>query len=334
MAQPQNLTVYGITNPLQSVFPSPIKAKRAPNPSDIGYQLGQVWIYVTNGSVYMLLSVIENIANWVSFSGGAGSFSSLTVNPGQLTVTAGNLILNTGSIGVVTGSIVAGNTVQANYIIGLNQVEAASGANFVALNGGAQFNNLNNDATGPLVVFFKYRESNPNGVPAIGDSLGSIQFECNYLFSGSVVGASITSAKTGNSGDGNIYPLANLSFNTNDGTNQTVTRMQVNAAGNVIIGIPDSGVSLTTEAGITASNGNIVSTLGAITGVIVAATGDLGGGVASTTILSNATVAATGSGAGFKVLPGSGAGTTASAGFIKMYVGTTPVYVPYWTQTT
>jgi hypothetical protein len=29
-----------------------------------------------------------------------------------------------------------------------------------------------------------------------------------------------------------------------------------------------------------------------------------------------------------------GAGTTASAGFLKLYQGVTPIFVPYWTQTT
>ncbi len=82
-----------------------------------------------------------------------------------------------------------------------------------------------------------------------------------------------------------------------------------------------------TAGGVTATTGNITATAGkVIAGTIVAAAGSVAG-TAGQTSLTNATTAAT---TGVNTLVGV-AGSKVNAGYLTFYVGTTPVYVPYFT---
>lgn len=108
---------YALNQPLNLDAPYPIISKRAPTTADKA-PIGQTWIFTTNNAVYFLTSIVNNSANWESVSGGAGSFTALTVNPGPtnligaLTVSAdGNQVHiaddlddNTVVIGSITGA--------------------------------------------------------------------------------------------------------------------------------------------------------------------------------------------------------------------------------------
>ncbi len=111
--------------------------------------------------------------------------------------------------------------------------------------------------------------------------------------------------------------------------------------------------TLTTSAGITATTGNIVASAGnltatlgniaasagsvtaatSVTGATLYASGDLGGVVAQNA-LSNVSVAVAGGSGVFSITSTTGAGAGTNAGFIKMYVGATAVFIPYYTATT
>ena len=105
-----------------------------------------------------------------------------------------------------------------------------------------------------------------------------------------------------------------------------------NATGNTAI----TG-TLTTSAGITATTGNIVATAGnistaataKITGGTLYASGDAGG-VVGTTGLSNVANASQSSGA-LTILSTTASNGT-NAGFLKMYLGSVTIFVPYWTN--
>ncbi len=107
-----------------------------------------------------------------------------------------------------------------------------------------------------------------------------------------------------------------------------------NATGNTAVtGALGATTTLTAGTGITSTTGNIIATLGDVRGVGAVATGD-NTGVAATTSLTNVNAPVTsGSGTGFVVTPITGTATTASTGFIKLYLGTTPIFVPYWLAT-
>jgi hypothetical protein len=122
-------------------------------------------------------------------------------------------------------------------------------------------------------------------------------------------GAGVTSIGVG--GTGAVH-IGNSTGNTNIAAgNFTVT------SGNV--SVPAGSVSA--GLSITATN--------ALTGGTVYASGDLGG-VASQNSLTN--VVATAAGGGTVTFAANGAGNITQTGWMKMYVGTTAVYIPYFSS--
>jgi len=107
--QPINLVAYGLTNALQNVFPFPIVSLRIPTTADKA-QIGTLWVYKTGNAVYVLTSIVNNLANWVllEVGGGAGVFASLAVTPGPISLT-GTTTINTA--GAATTSIGTGERV-------------------------------------------------------------------------------------------------------------------------------------------------------------------------------------------------------------------------------
>jgi len=112
--------------PLSLIFPPPIVSKtRAPTVNDIGYQLGQIWVYRGN-SIYILENVAAGIATWINVSGGSGTFSSLTVTPGPSTLTGAFTVNSAGNpVNIATDSVASTTT-----------IGNATGASSVVINGG------------------------------------------------------------------------------------------------------------------------------------------------------------------------------------------------------
>lgn len=110
---------YGLSDSLLNVFPVPIVSKRDPTIADKA-QLGTVWVNKITDNAFILTSVVSNEATWVGIAGGAGTFTSLTVSPGDATITNGNLAVTlgditagAGNITATTGDVSAGGTVTA-----------------------------------------------------------------------------------------------------------------------------------------------------------------------------------------------------------------------------
>lgn len=132
---------------------------------------------------------------------------------------------------------------------------------------------------------------------------------------------SVSAATTVTAGTGIIATTGNIAASAGN----------VSASGTVTAG---TGINSST-GNIVASTGNIISSLGSITaattvsGAGVVATGDTGG-FATFTTLSNATN--TTQSTGTLAIKSTTANPGNNAGFIKMYVGVTTVYVPYFTN--
>ncbi len=105
-------TAYGLSQALINVFPTPIVSTRDPQASDRA-QLGTIWVNKTTNDGFVLTSVVAGASTWIVIGGGTGTFSSLTVNPGNITATAGNIIASAGNIQATAGSVSAGTTVTA-----------------------------------------------------------------------------------------------------------------------------------------------------------------------------------------------------------------------------
>src|SRR5579859_3068844 len=116
-------TAYGLSQALINVFPVPIVSPAAnPTTSNLA-QIGTIWINKSANAAFILTSIVSNSANWINLVGGAGVFTSLTVNPGPTNlstvgngaVTIGNssntqaITINSGTGGVAVNA--DGNTI-------------------------------------------------------------------------------------------------------------------------------------------------------------------------------------------------------------------------------
>jgi hypothetical protein len=254
--QPINLVDYGLTNALQTVFPAPIVSLRAPTTADKA-QIGSLWVFKTNNAVYVITSVVNNLANWVllEVGGGAGVFASLTVTPGPISLTGTTTIntagaaattIGTGGTGVVLIGNATGGTAVTGTLTVSGQINTIDGNVFVANDAAA--------ATPPLIETLKSRAG---GVITTGDGLGQFAFG-GYDGTQYTEGALISSTSSGTIG--NTRVAGNLQFFTHPdapAANPTL-RMTISSVGNIVVAAPDAGVGLTVVAGgITATAGDV-----------------------------------------------------------------------------
>lgn len=118
-----NQVSYGFTQSLIAEFPLPIIAVRAPGAGDKA-QLGTEWINKTTNMVYVLTSIVGNVATWVTAggAGGAGVFASLEATNGNITADLGNIVATVGNITTTAGDINSGNDITA-----ANNITATAG---------------------------------------------------------------------------------------------------------------------------------------------------------------------------------------------------------------
>lgn len=108
---------YGLGDNLIKLAPTPIIAQRAPTTNDFA-PLGTTWVDVGAQSVYVLASVTSNSANWTtSPASGVGTFTSVTVNPGDVDITAGDLNLTAGNLTVSAGNVNIANDLTVGGVI-------------------------------------------------------------------------------------------------------------------------------------------------------------------------------------------------------------------------
>jgi hypothetical protein len=128
MAQYISKVGYGLSEALPVLAPFPVRANRAPTTADKGYAIGTLWVYSAATDAYILMSVVNNLANWelLTSGGGAGIFSSLLVTPGPITLTgvfnlntSGANAINIGT-GTYSGTISIGNAAGTVGIEGAN----------------------------------------------------------------------------------------------------------------------------------------------------------------------------------------------------------------------
>ena len=124
---------YSLSQPTTNMAPFPIVAKRAPLSSDVGYALGQLWIY--NSTAYVLVAVVSKLATWnlLESSGGAGVFTTVVASS---TITAGTGITSTtGNIVATAGAVTAGTSMSATTTITAGTGITATTGNITATNG-------------------------------------------------------------------------------------------------------------------------------------------------------------------------------------------------------
>jgi hypothetical protein len=149
--QPKN-TVYGLSQAILAATPAPIVSKRNPAANDYA-AVGTIWCNITNNNVYILASIVANVATWIQVQaeGGGGVFASLVVDPGP-TILNGNTTMT-------------GGTISATGTINLN----AAGAGVTAIGTGTGAVNIGN-ATGALTIS---AVTNINTTTALATNIGA-----------------------------------------------------------------------------------------------------------------------------------------------------------------
>ena len=326
-----------------------------PTPQDWqNFNLGAFWVNYTPTiddptapKLWVLLSLANNQALWVLISGsGSGAMIGLTGDTGIALPTAGFIKIQGTANQIVTHATSSPGNVNVAFtpsIIVLNNITAANGnvlafgnviANGTGIAAGVmEALDVTTAATGATVNLFK---THGGAIVHAGENLGQVQWDgldgTNF-----VMGAMIQATVVGTPGVNRVG--TDLKFYTHPdstagGTNATL-RMTIASTGKVTIAAPDTGstggalvVNPTPDGiAIIAPTGNIQATAGGIGGATVYASGDLASAV-SLTAMTN--VVNTTQSTGALSILSTTANPGNNTGFLKFYVGTTPVFVPYF----
>ena len=134
----QAQSIYGLPSPISSTFPPPVVANIDPSTADVGFDIGQIWINQTTGTVYALGAIAGGLATWSVLGGSSADVNTLSGDAGaQQTPTGGNIqIAGTAAQGISTSgaastiTITASNatTAQKGVVALATDAEAIAGA--------------------------------------------------------------------------------------------------------------------------------------------------------------------------------------------------------------
>ena len=283
-----NNIAYGLGNALQSLYPLPIIAKRAPTVSDTG-EIGQQWIY--NNTVWEFTSA----ATWTQLSGGSISF--------PVTIAQGGT--NATSFGAVNGTVYYDGTSLVTTSAGsLGQVLTSTGVgaphyasidpsgtniiSFVDGNTGSPVAPVARtiNVTGDGTIITTAGSGNTLSVTTaavytVATSSGTATASANAVtivggsgITTSAAGSTITITASG--GSSSIYPFANVTSGTqamavntgyvaNNGASLVTLTLPATAAVGAVIAIQGAGSGLWTlaqNAGQTINFNEVASTVG------------------------------------------------------------------------
>lgn len=167
---------YGLNNPLQDVFPEPVKSQRAPTANDKRYELGQVWIDIPNDRIYALTSVVASAATWSLLGPGASDVDTLTgdgggaISPaaGNITLAGGTNITTAGGGSTITFNLDGAITLATSVTSPIYTAAAAMDINAAA---GSDITIQMGDAVGANVIDF---EDSASATVATLDSDGTL----------------------------------------------------------------------------------------------------------------------------------------------------------------
>lgn len=105
---PQNQQNYSVNQPITQHSFRPIIANRAPSTRDFA-SFGQIWINKATLTVYMLAGTTNGAAQWkTSPASGLGTFTAVTIDPGDVTVVSGDVTVAAGDVELTAGSMTIG----------------------------------------------------------------------------------------------------------------------------------------------------------------------------------------------------------------------------------
>lgn len=286
------------------------------------YSIGALWVNRTTLTVWVLVNLALGVATWIKFAASSGFASSFPTDSGTavptaggaLTIAGGSNINTAGSASIVTVNL--DNTVSiSGSFTAVGNISTTTGGIYSLSNSTSSSGVLSiansNDTSGAVIQTVKYH--GVNNPAQNGDELGTFGF-LGFDGTDPVDGALIRSIVQGPVST-NVVP-ANLEFYTTNLSGSRLQRVVIGSTGTLTINTPDSGGALAAS--------------GTITGTTLYASADAGG-VVSTNALSNGSNLAANSTGTFTIASKT-ANNATSAGFLKVYVGTTAYWVPLFTN--
>lgn len=290
----ETFSVVGVDGNSVKVFASPIIEQRAPLATDVAEE-GRVWIDTLNQDAYVCVNT-GSTSVWINSGGGDGIFDNLTVNNDA---TIGNDLSVTNII-FVRGS--------ALPVISVGDANSATGER-----GAIDINCSTNNVSPGIINFTKSRLGGPVNT---GDNLGALTFGGYDSASIPKLAGQIQVVASGTIGATKVPSI--MGFTTADDlTGALHTRMTIDEDGQVTINTPTVGtLCLLTNGDVYAQQ--------------LSASGD-NGAVLAQTSFTNVDVTSAPGGAKLTI-DSQSANPGVNAGFIKVYVGASTAYIPYFTN--
>lgn len=264
---------YGIDNALTPLAPLPVIENRAPTNADLA-ALGATWIDVSANSVYTLTSITANQAHWTTNPGsGVGTFTSLTVNPGNATITAGNLTVSAGDVDISAGNLNVGGD--------------------LTLGGSINLADLTVNSTQPILLSTSDNSADAIDIIADGGAIEEITIwskqgigNDSVLLRSDLGGVALFSSRGSGTGDialtatngGQIYLHAVLGDVLIESSGTTADAINLTSSGGIVasssgddISVTATGYSINLEATESVSDAIVIQASGAAGGIILEA---------------------------------------------------------------
>lgn len=296
-------------------------ANTAPSSTNVNFQVGQRWIDSSSDAEYVLTSFSTSngvvSAHWAILGGGSSDVNVLDGDTGTASPTGGAITIAGGS-GITTSA--TGSTLTVSL--------SGSGSAIDSLIPDAGTSPVVPDGDGAVSISGTADQITTTG----GTNTLTLSIPTGFIAPGSVTVTEdfevITGNVTINSGTDIIGISTDAAATTiNIGTGaavKTVTIGSTNTTSTTTIDCGSGGITLTGDVSALAS----VTVDDDLTARTIFADGDQGTGVVSTTALTN--VVNTTQGAGTLTILSTNGNNGDNTGFLKFYVGTTVVYVPYF----
>jgi hypothetical protein len=119
-------TAYSPYEPNLPVFGLPIIAKQIPTTANKA-PLGSIWVVPSTNAVYILSSIVNNLANWILLgtSGGPGSFTTLASTGATTLATTGASVNTFGNL--TAGTTLTLSTPTGTPVVSSNGLTATAG---------------------------------------------------------------------------------------------------------------------------------------------------------------------------------------------------------------
>lgn len=274
---------YGLNQPLQDIFPTPVVAQRAPATSDKRYEIGQMWVDQTTGQIYGLASVSNNSATWSIMGPGASDVDTITGDSGgALSPAAGNITI-AGGTNVTTAG--AGSTITVNLdgSISLTAITATTitgttvlGTTFdtnvaaaaVTLTGttlaadGTDVNipiNITPKGTGAVVVTGDVTVTGDLGFTGILTVTGSLDVD-NLNLNGNTISSTDTNGDINLSPDGTGTVVINTDLDVDNLNLNGNSIISTDTNGDINLTPDGTGTTTITTGGLLVSAGDVVNT--------------------------------------------------------------------------